>query len=58
MTARTRCWWAKFMECGEFLYGWRFPPKLKGADYRSYVMPAILHESEPWCLYESEMGIL
>ena len=28
MTAR-RCGWVKFMECGELLYGWRFPLRLK-----------------------------
>ena len=40
------------------LYGKRFPLKLKGAVYKSYVRPAILHESEAWCLKESDMGIL
>ena len=39
------------------LYG-RFPLKLKGAVYRSYVRPEILHGSEAWCLKESKMGIL
>ena len=29
------------------------------ADYkRPYIRPAILYESEAWCLKESEMGIL
>ena len=28
VTDRTRCWWIKFRECGELLYG-RFPLKLK-----------------------------
>ena len=57
VTARTICGWAKSMECGEFLYG-RFPLNLKRAIYKSYVRPAILHESEAWCLKESKMGIL
>ena len=25
VTARTRCGWVQFKECGEFLYGRRFP---------------------------------
>ena len=33
VTARTRCWWVKFREYGELLYG-RFPLKLKGAVYK------------------------
>ena len=33
MTARSRCDWVKLRECGEMLYG-RFPPKLKGANYK------------------------
>ena len=58
VTARTRCGWVTFMECGELLYGRRFPLMLKGAVYRSYIGPAILHRSEAWCLEESEMEIL
>ena len=58
VTARTRCGWVKFMECGELLYGRRFPLRLKGAVYKSYVTPAILYGSEAWCMKESEMGIL
>ena len=58
MTARTRCGWVELRECGDLLYGRRFPLKLKGAVYGSYVRPAILHESEAWCLKESEIGIL
>ena len=41
VTARTRCGWVKFWECGELLYG-RFPLKLRGTVYRSYVRPEIL----------------
>ena len=58
VTARTRCGWAMSRECGELLYGWRFPLNLKGAVYNCYVRPAILHGSEAWCLKENEMGIL
>ena len=58
VTARTRCGWVKLRECGELLYGRRFPLKLKGAVYNSYIRPAILYGSEAWCLKESEMVIL
>ena len=30
---------------------------LIGAVYESYIRPAILYGSEPWCLKEREMGI-
>ena len=56
VTARTRSWWVKFRECGELLYVRRFPLKLNGAVYRSYIRPVI--GSEAWCLKESEMGTL
>ena len=58
VTARTRCGWVTFRQCGELLYGRRFPLKLKGAVYKSYVRPAMLYGSESWCLKESHMGIL
>ena len=58
VTARTRCGWVKLRECGELLYGMRFPPKLKMAVHKSYIKPLILYGSEAWCLKESEMGIL
>ena len=57
VTARTKCWWVAFMERSELLYGRMFPLRLKWVVYRSYVGPAILYESETWCLNESEMGI-
>ena len=57
VTARTRCTWVEFRECGELLHG-RFPPTQKGAVYKNYVWPAMLYGSEMWCLKESEMGIL
>ena len=44
--ARERCGWVKFRECGELLYGRRFPLRLKGAIYESYVRPAMLYGSE------------
>ena len=56
--ARTRCGWVKFRECGELVYGRRFPLRPKGAVYESYVRPAILYGSEAWCLNESVMGFL
>ena len=58
VSARTRCGWVKFRECGELLYGRRFPLRLKGAVNKSYVRSAILYGSEAWCLKESEMSIL
>ena len=58
VTARTSCGWGKLRECGEFLYGRRFPPKLKCAVYKSYVRPAIQYGSEASCLRENAMGIL
>ena len=57
MTARTICGWVKFREYCALLYGMRFPLRLKGAVYKSYVRPVILYGSEAWCLKESEMGI-
>ena len=35
VTARTRCGWVKFRECGELLHGRRSPLKLKVAVYMS-----------------------
>ena len=58
VTARTRCEWVKFMECGVLLCGKRFPLRLKGAVYRSYVRSAMLYGSEAWCLNESDIGTL
>ena len=42
VSARIRCGWPKFRECGELLFCWRFPLRLKGAVYWSYVRPAML----------------
>ena len=58
VAARRKCGWVKFSECGELLYGMRFPVWLKGAVYKSYVRPAILCGSQAWFLKESEKGIL
>ena len=55
VTARKRCGWAKSMEIIELLCGTRFPLKLKGAVYKSYVKPVALHGIEAWCLKESSM---
>ena len=45
VSARTRCGCVRFRECGELLYGRKFPLKLKWAVYKSYVRPAILYGS-------------
>ena len=58
VTARTRCGWVKFMECSELLYGRRFPRRLKGVVYGSYIRSAMLYGCETWCPKESEIGIL
>ena len=58
VTVRTRCGWVKFRECGELLHRKIFPLRLKQAVYKSYVSPAMLYESDAWCLKEREMGIL
>ena len=57
VTTRTRCGWAKFMECSELLHDRLFPPKLKGVVNKSYIRLAILYGSGVWCLKESEMEI-
>ena len=54
--ARARCGWVRFWVWGE-LHGRRFPLRLKGAAYNSYVWLVMLYESELWCLNDSEMGI-
>ena len=58
VTASRRCGWVKFRVCSELLYVRRFPLRLYGAVYKSYVWPAILCGSKAWCLRESDMGIL
>ena len=55
---RTICGWVEFGECGELLYGKRFPLWLIGAVYVSYIRPTILYECEAWCLNENEMEVL
>ena len=52
VSARTRCGWIMFRECGELLHDRRFPFKPKGAVNNSYVWPAILYRSEAWRLKE------
>ena len=56
MTARKRCGWVMFRECGELMYV-RFSLRLNRAIYKSYAKLAILHGSKSWCLRESEMRI-
>ena len=48
----------KSIKCGGLLYGRRFNVRLKGAVYKSYVRPEILHGREVLCLKGIEMGIL
>ena len=55
VTARTRCGLVRFRECGKLLYDMRYPLRLKGDVYKSYVKPAILYGSEAWGLMESKM---
>ena len=43
VTAGARCWWANHKECGDLLYGRKFPLKLKGAVYKSCVRPVIMY---------------
>ena len=50
VTAEIRCGWVKCREYGELLYSRRFPLRLKGSVYRSYVEPSMLYGSETWCL--------
>ena len=38
LTTRTRCGWVIFWECGELLYGRRFPLRLRRSVYESYVI--------------------
>ena len=38
VTVRTRRGWVKIRECGELLYGWRFPQDVKGAVYKKKSM--------------------
>ena len=57
VTAKTRCGWVKFRECGKLLYDRRFLLNLKRAVYKSYVRQAMLYGCEAWCLKESDIGI-
>ena len=58
VTARVRIGWVRFRECGELLFGNRFPLKMKGKVYRCCVRSAILYGSETWCQKENEKTIL
>ena len=48
VTARTRCWWGKYMECGELLCGLRSPLRLKAATSKSNLKPPIMYTSEEY----------
>ena len=50
VTVRTTCWWVMYRECFELLYDRRFPLRLKGAVYKSYLWPPMLYGSQAWCL--------
>ena len=52
VTARKMCGLAKYRECSELLHGRKFHLKPKWAAYKSYIRPAILYESEAWCMKE------
>ena len=39
MSARMKCGFVKFRECGQLLYGRRFTLGLKGSSYESYIRP-------------------
>ena len=46
VTARTRYSWSKFRICGRYMYGMRFPLRLKRTVCKTYVRAAILYERE------------
>ena len=48
----------KFKGCVELQCESRFPLKLKGVVYRSYVRRTTLYESKVWCFNENDMKIL
>ena len=52
VTARTRCWWVKIIECRELLCGKRIHLKLKLAVYNNFVRPTIPYGSGARCLKE------
>ena len=50
VTARMM-WWVMFRECGELIYGMRFPIRLQQwAIHKGYVWPAILYGNDTLCL--------
>ena len=61
VTARTRCMWVKFRECGVLLYGRRFPLRLNGQFIRviygqQYYMKMRhgARKKERWEFYEGQ----
>ena len=52
VTARIKCWWIKFTECGKMLYGKILSLILKEAVYKINVRPMILFGIEKWCQKE------
>ena len=57
-TARTTFGRDKSRECGELLYGRRFPLRLNWDVNESYVRPIMQCGCDAWCLKECEMGVL
>ena len=43
MTARRRCGWVKFLECGKLLHGNRLPLRLNEDVCKGCVKPAIFY---------------
>ena len=58
VTSRNRLGWVKFIECQDLLCGKKFPLKIKGIEYKSYVRSAMLYGSKIWSLGQNEIGIL
>ena len=57
--AGTGCGWAKFWNVVSYCYvALRLPLRLTGAVYKSCVWPAILYESEVWCVRNNDMTIM
>ena len=50
VTARLRIGWLRIRECGELLFGNRFPLRMKGKACHCCAKSAILYGSEAWCL--------
>ena len=58
VTARVRIGWVRLRNCGELLFGNKFPLRMKVKVYRCCVQSAVLYGSEAWCLKENEKAPL